>query len=136
MIFIIDLLYWIHYPPTETEARSELTPLIAQGKAVYENGIVYDKSSIDESLLEEIEARKDEIAQETFDSCRDKIYDTICAQVIKSRVVRRQAMEDMLNREMMGSIECLSEKFNQEIIDMLINNGVMKDMNKIFVALK
>ena len=24
----------------------------------------------------------------------------------------------MLNREMMGSIECLSEKFNQEIIDM------------------
>jgi hypothetical protein len=45
-------------------------------------------------------------------------------------------MEDMLNREMMGSIECLSEKFNQEIIDMLIDNGVMKDMNKIFVALK
>ena len=44
-------------------------------------------------------------------------------------------MEDMLNREMMGSIECLSEKFNQEIIDML-DNGVMKDMNKIFVALK
>ena len=136
LIFIIDMLDWKHYPPTETEARAELTPLIAQGKAVYENGIVYDKSSIDESLLEEIEARKDEIAQETFDSCRDKIYDTICAQVIKSRVVRRQAMEDMLNREMMGSIECLSEKFNQEIIDMLINNGVMKDMNKIFVALK
>lgn len=93
------MLDWKHYPPTETEARAELTPLIAQGKAVYENGIVYDKSSIDESLLEEIEARKDEIAQETFDSCRDKIYDTICAQVIKSRVVRRQAMEDMLNRE-------------------------------------
>ena len=42
----------------------------------------------------------------------------------------------MLNREMMGSIECLSKKFNQEIIDMLIDNGVMKDMNKIFVALK
>ena len=122
------MLDWKHYPPTETEARAELTPLIAQGKAVYENGIVYDKSRI--------EARKDEIAQETFDNCRDKIYDTICAQVIKSRVVRRQAMEDMLNREMMGSIECLSEKFNQEIIDMLIDNGVMKDMNKIFVALK
>ena len=26
--------------------------------------------------------------------------------------------------------------YDQEIIDMLIDNGVMKDMNKIFVALK
>ena len=56
--------------------RQELTPLIAQGKAVYENGIVSDKSSIDDSLLEEIEARKDEIAQETFDSCRDCLFYT------------------------------------------------------------
>lgn len=34
LIFIIDMLDWKHYPPTETEARAELTPLIAQGKAV------------------------------------------------------------------------------------------------------
>lgn len=136
LIFIIDMLDWQHYPPTETEARAEITPLIAQGKAVYENGILYDKSSINAELLEEIENRKDEVAQKSFDEYKEKIYDTICAEVIKSRVVRRQAMDDMLNREMMGSIECLSEKFNQEIIGMLIDNGVMKDMNKIFVALK
>lgn len=39
LIFIIDMLDWKHYRQQKLRQEQELTPLIAQGKAVYENGM-------------------------------------------------------------------------------------------------
>ena len=91
---------------------------------------------MDEDRLREIESKRDSSIERMFADNRQKIYSIVYQEVITRRVVRKPSLIQLINEEMMSCIGCLSDAFNNQIIDELIQNQVMKDMNKVYVSLK
>ena len=134
--FLLDLYNWIEPEHTETEAKKSLVSLVKKNVIVVEDDTCYYRSALDPEKLREIEEKRDNSIGEMFEKSKNDIYAAMEEEVIKRRVFRKQPFAQMLNEEMMSYIGCISEQFNDVIIEMLISNGVMKDINTVFVSLK
>lgn len=133
---LLDVFNWLEPEHTDVEAKKCLVPLIKKDVIILEDDICYYKDALDEEKLKRIENNRDENIEAMFENHRKSIYNVLYQEIITRRVVRKQSFTQLLNEEMMSAIGCLSDKFNSEIIDGLIQNGVMKDMNKVYVSLQ
>lgn len=133
---LLDVFNWLEPEHTETEAKKCLVPLIKKDVIILEDDRCYYKALLDEDRLRQIESKRDSSIEKMFADNRRKIYDIVYKEVITRRVVRKPSLIQLINEEMMSCIGCLSDSFNNQIIDELIQNQVMKDMNKVYVSLK
>lgn len=133
---LLDLYNWLEPEHTEVEAKKSLVPLVKKNSIVLEDDTCYYRTALDPEKLKQIEEERDNNIGDMFEQSKDAIYTFMEQEVIKRRVFRKQPFAQMLNEEMMSHIGCISEQFNDVIVNMLINNGVMKDINTVFVSLK
>lgn len=133
---LLDVFEWLEPEHTEVEAKKSLVSLIKKDVIILEDDICYYKATLDPERLQQIEAKRDGSIEEMFSEHRKSIYNVIYQEIITRRVVRKQLFTQLLNEEMMSNIGCLSDKLNNIIVEELIENGVMKDMNKVYVSLQ
>lgn len=133
---LLDVFEWLEPEHTETEAKKCLVPLIKKDVIILEEDVCYYKDSLQEDRLKEIEAVRDGNIEDTFLQHKQMIYDVLYQEVITKRVIRKQLFNQILNEEMMSHLGCLSDNFSNQVIDELLANGVMKDINTVYVSLK
>ncbi|MCR5836560.1 MAG: hypothetical protein K6G88_08630 [Lachnospiraceae bacterium] len=134
--FLLDLFNWLEPEHTETEAKKCLVPLIQKNVVIVEDDTCYHISSLPADKLEFIKQKRDSGIEKKFEECSESIYKAVYKEIVERRVLRKQALELLLNEEMMSNLGCLSDKFNDVIIERLVSEQVMKDMNKVYVSLK
>lgn len=133
---LLDIFSWLEPEHTDVEAKKSLVPLIKKDLIILEGDICYNKATLDPEKLRKIEEERDGNIENMFSEHRKSIYNVVYQEVITRRVVRKPSLIRLINEEMMSHLGCLSEKLNNVIVDELIEGGVMKDMNKVYVSLK
>lgn len=133
---LLDVFNWLDVEHTEVEAKKCLVPLIKKDVIIIEDDTCFYKDALDPERLQEIEEKRDENIEEMFEKHKENIYRNIEKAVVTKRVVRKPLFNQLLNEEMMSHMGCLSDNFNDEIVQRLLNEGVMKDINTVFVSLK
>ena len=136
MSLLLDLYEWLEAEHTDVEAKKSLVPLIKKDLIILENDTIFYKASLPAEKLSQMEEERNSNIEEMFAKCKDAIYAVIEKEVISRRVFRKQPYAQLLNEEMMSNIGCLSEKYNEVITKELLDNGVMKDINTVYVSLK
>jgi len=134
--FLLDIFEWLEPEHTETEAKKCLVPLIQEDYIILEDDIVYCKQKLSPEKLRQVEALRDETIEDKFAGNRSSVYKIIEQEVVSRRVIRKPVFAQLLNEEMMSHIGCLSEAYNEVIVNELLANGVMKDINTVYVSLK
>lgn len=133
---LLDVFNWLEPEHTETEAKKSLVPLIKKDLIILEGDVCYFKSALDPQRLKAMEEARDNNIGAMFRQYKKNIYNVVYQEIITKRVVRKQSFFQTLNEEMMSNLGCLSDNFNNQIIEELIAEGVMKDINTVFVSLK